>query len=108
MRRLTSALACLALACGCSSPDSGFEDTTTVERSELGASWPLTVDSAVLACHDGAVAIEVDGKFTVIDPETSTRGAPRAFVKIWALDPSQPNGLKDLVPLMEHGRTLCD
>ena len=57
--------------------------------------------------NDGAVAIEVDGKFTVIDQGTSTRGAPRA-VEIWALDPSQPNGLKDLVPLMEHGRTLCD
>ena len=107
MRRLFIALACLAL-CGCSAPDSGFEDTTTVERSELGADWPLTVDSALLACNDGAVAIDVDGRFTVIDQETSTRGAPRAFVEIWALDPSQPNGLKDLVPLMEHGRTLCD
>lgn len=108
VRRLLIALACIALLSACSSPDSGFDDTTTVERSDLGSTWPLTVDSALLACNNGVVALHVDSRVTIIDQDTSMRGVSSKFIDIWARDESQPDGRMDLTPLMEHGQTLCD
>ncbi len=108
MRRLLLPVACIALLYGCSAPDSGFADTTTVERTDLGIAWPLTVDSALLACNNGVVAMDVDGRVTIIDQDTGGRGTSRTFTDIWARDESQPTGRMDLTPLMEYGQTLCD
>lgn len=108
MRRLLVPLAGIALFHGCSAPDSGFDDTTTVERADLGSTWPLTVDSALLACNNGVVAINVAGRVTIIDQDTRMRGVSGKFIDIWARDESEPTGRMDLTPLMEYGQTLCD
>ena len=57
---------------------------------------------------EGCISDEWRQCTTVIDQDTSSRGVPREFTELWAPDESQPNGLVDLQPLMEHGQTLCD
>lgn len=108
MRRLLIPLACITLLSACSAPDEAFDDTTTVERSDVGSGWPLTVDSAPLACSNGVVAVHVGGRVTIIDQDTGGRGVSTKFTEIWARDESQPNGFMDLTPLMDYGQTLCD
>ena len=108
VRRLLISLACIALLCGCGSPDEGFSETTTVHRSDLGAAWPLTVDSVPLACNNDVVAVRVADHVTILDNDTGGRGTSSDFTAIWATDDSQPEGRMDLQPLIEHGRTLCD
>ena len=108
MRRLLIHLACIALLSACSGPDKAFASTTTVERSDLGSTWPLTMDSALLACSNGVVAVHVAGRVTIINQQTDGRGTSSKFIEIWARDESQPTGFMDLTPLMEYGQTLCD
>lgn len=108
MRRLLISLACTALLSACGSPNEAFSETTTVDRSDLGTAWPLTVDSVPLACSNGVVAVTVADQVTVIDADTGGRGTSRTFTDIWATDDSRPDGRMDLQPLIEHGRTLCD
>jgi hypothetical protein len=108
VRRVLIPLACIALLSACGSPHEAFSDTTTVHRSDFGTAWPLTVDSVPLACNNGVVAVHVADRVTIIDNNTGTRGVSSKFTDIRAIDESQPYGLMDLTPLIEHGKTLCD
>jgi hypothetical protein len=102
-------LACVVLLSGCSSPDKGFGESAEVGTAELGETWPLTVESAVLTCGDtGVASVTAEGRTTVIDASTVPRDVSSDFTRIWAQDASQPAGRMDLKPLVERAQELCD
>jgi len=74
----------------------------------LGSEWPLAVDSALLACNEGVVSVQVEGRTDVIDRTTGTQSVSSRFMEMWSPDASQPNGRMNLEPLIEHGESLCD
>jgi hypothetical protein len=54
-------------------PDKGFK-TREISRADYGDRWPLTVDSAALACEMGvSLTVTVDGVSYGLDPGDSTR-----------------------------------
>lgn len=107
MHRPSASLLVVALLGACSA-DKGFGETQEVTATDYGSAWPLTVDSALLNCDEnGSISVQVQGAAFRIDDITDPQDVPSGFLRIWATDPAQASGRKELKPLLEHGRSLC-
>ena len=99
-------LALLAALAACT-PDKGFK-THDISRSDYGERWPLTADTAVLACEPGKVpTVTVDGTSYGLDraDEEEIRPAMR-LNRILADDPG--GGNRDPAVLRRDALALCD
>ena len=82
MLRLLVTLVSVISVSACASPDKGLGETGEVHRSDLGSEWPLTVDSALLACNEGVVSVQVEARTDVIDRTTGTRSVSSRFTEM--------------------------
>ena len=77
----------------------------TITRAGYPGTWPLTVDSAVLECHNSALVVKVGGVSYILN------GAPfGSYVNpdpITADDPAFPSTKMSLDVLVTEGRKLC-
>jgi uncharacterized protein DUF2511 len=91
------------------SPDKGVE-TKDVSEGDYGSRWPLTIDTAVLACEPGEVpTITVGGHTFRIDTINEPADAHPKFRRIWADSSQQDDGSRrDLAPLVDDAKALCD
>ena len=95
----------LPLLPGCAS-DQGFE-TREVSREDYGATWPLTVEDAVLGCEPGGVAtLTVGGRSYGLAGLSAGEDVPTGFRRIWAEDPEGAGS--DLSALADDAGALCD
>ena len=84
-----------------------------LRRSDLGDGWPLTVDEITLYCHHDAVYLTANGKMYWVN------GWARGYLKargieadevdeIWALAGASPGPRKDIGPLIDLGKAICE
>ncbi|GGO68273.1 hypothetical protein [Nocardioides deserti] len=107
MRCLLAVLIIGPVLAACSS-DKGLGETERVRSDDLGSAWPLTVDSALLTYDDATVLVQVEGSAFRIDDISGPGDAHSGFRRLWATDPEQRHGRRDLSPLVDAGRSLCD
>jgi hypothetical protein len=98
-------------ACGNAGSDPQEKE---VSRAEMGAAWPLTVDSGTLRCEGsggaGAVFFEHDGRtYTVNGTAKGANPNMPNIVEIWATrDMEGITGIRmDISPLIQKGLSLC-
>lgn len=97
-------LALVALSCG------SDDDAGVVTARDLGADWPLTVDSATLACDGsdgmGDATATVNGKTYALNGLAKGAGLP-PIDEIWKADPDLPGLKKSIGPLIDRALELC-
>ena len=102
MRKLfiLTAICCLALAC---TPQGAEEIVVT--RDQLGAQWPLQVNSARLSCSDEGVVLRLGQKRYALDTVALAQGLPDAReIAVRRPQPGAPDGASvpaDLAPLLD-------
>jgi hypothetical protein len=94
---------------GCSEDDPVTPGPTLrVERNDYGKRWPLTVDSGVLRCTDGAVTLQTeDGKVYALNAPARRAELGRQVAEVWADDPEAPGSKKEIGLLVAAGLSLC-
>lgn len=97
---------------------SAFAASSTVSQNDMGAAWPLTVKSGVLACQplDSGGRVQLvtftaaDGKTYAVNGTAKGHAKSRGWLEIrpiWKDDPAIP-GLKiSIGPLIDRGLALC-
>lgn len=103
---LLAPLALLAALAACAS-DKGFK-THDISRSDYGARWPLSSDTAVLACEPGRVpTVTVDGTSYGLD--RADEGEARPAMRLNRILADDPDGeKKDPAVLLRDALALCD
>jgi hypothetical protein len=100
--RASAALMLTSLIAGCS----GSADWQEIGRSDLGPSWPLTVQSGEIMCtSDRQVLFRSNGTVYGVNALALTRGYAQ-LDPIWAVDPLERSG-PDLWPLLRAGLMHC-
>ncbi|MBW2270404.1 MAG: DUF2511 domain-containing protein [Deltaproteobacteria bacterium] len=108
MRTLSilTAVCCLALGC---TPENEAEIVVT--RDQLGAEWPLEVNSARLRCSDEGAVLRLGQKRYALDAAALAQGLSDAReVAIQRPDPADPDHASvpaDLTPLLEACNDLA-
>ncbi len=78
-----------------------------VTREQFGESWPLTVPSGLVSCEStGRITFQWNGtQYSVTKPTPHD-----AYENIDAITADRPDGKgkKDLAPLIDRGRRLCN
>ena len=94
-------VALLVLGCG----DGGYH---TISRADLGAAWPLTVDSGSLRCEPpGAVIFTANGTDYAVNGAATSKGYAD-IGPIWADNPDPAIPKMDIGPLLDRGLAMCD
>lgn len=84
-----------------------------ISRADMGAEWPLTVESGVIGCERGRAI-----KFLANRKTYSINGTAQAYSKthgfgwlqvnsIWADNPDIPGTKINIGPLIARGQKLC-
>ena len=108
MRKLfiLTATCCFALAC----TPRGAEEIV-VTREQLGAGWPLQVNSARLSCSDAGAVLRLGQKRYALDSVALAQGLPDAReIAARRPPPEDPHGASvpaDLAPLLDACQRLA-
>ena len=79
-----------------------------VSRSDYGASWPLTVDSAKIGCANGQNEyVQVGSIRYALNGTAKADGGYSNVDTIWADDPSSPGLKLSIAPLIADAQKLC-
>lgn len=98
MRGWIMALVIFATACG----------GQAIDRSDYGADWPFTVESARIFCDNGAAWISIDGAHYGLTGYAQTlRGLPPLDRSLWRNNPSIPGTKVSLSPVIADALALC-
>lgn len=114
-----------SIAVGCGGAKEGFQrgieeglgkQEEEVTESDFGDRWPLTVSRGILKCEKledselnvQAVTFEAEGKVYAVNGIAKGRKAGEDIDPIWAENPSIPGTKKDISPLIDRGRSLCN
>lgn len=105
--RLALLLVVLLAGLAACTPDKGFK-THDISREDYGDRWPLTVDTAVLACEPGGVpTVTVDGTSYGLDRADEQR-IPPAFRLERILADESDGGRRDATVLLQDALALCE
>jgi len=110
MRRLLLLVATMSVTVACSlgDGDKGFGESREVDAQDYGATWPLTVETALLNCSpEGDLFLQADGHAFSLGPMTVEDAEP-ALRRVWAENPDKSEERMDLAPLIEDARELCE
>lgn len=100
------ALALLAVTTGCTDVDEKGYESREVHSQGYGDRWPLTVDSAAIACSMGALKVTVDGRSWIIPNTSSGADVPRGLDRVWARDLAGDR--LNFAPLYDDALDLCN
>jgi len=79
-----------------------------VSRSDYGAGWPLTVDSAKIGCANGQNEyVQVGSIRYALNGTAKADGGYSNVDTIWADDPSSPGLKLSIAPLIADAQKLC-
>ena len=103
---LVAGYALLVVIAGCLAIMRPFGAGTKVTRAELGAAWPLTIPEGTLRCEfRGEIILQHRGTGYSL----TRHDAHGAYTDVAAIQADDLDGQKkDLTPLIERGRLLCD
>lgn len=83
-------------------------NSKAVSQKDFGEAWPLTVESGVLTCKEGAVFFtSPDGSIYAINGTAGNRGG-RDLEPIWKPNPEIPGTRISIGPLIQAGLSLCN
>lgn len=86
----------------------GSTRTLTVSRATFPSTWPLTVDSAILACPEANVTtLTAGGIVYALSPEAELTGRYTNMAPITAGNITQPGIADGITELADEGETLC-
>ena len=79
---------------------------STITRAEYGPAWPLTISEGTLHCEfRGEIIVQHRGTGYSLTPHEEHG----AYTDVAAIHATAPDGKKkDLSPLIERGKRLCD
>lgn len=119
MRTFAGLLLCLVLT-SCASVSEGVKDGVkeggdkpegSISRADLGAEWPLTVESGTLGCDGqdgvGSATFTTGGEKYALNGTAKGRKDGVAIDPIWAADPSIPGAKKNIGVLIDRALQLC-